>query len=93
MSLFIHGRLTIHHFLMLLHHVTMPIWMAKLMIRVTAHLMSISAVIPTLPMFLLFPYLLPKLGFWLTTGASVLLTIICFGLFVLVMKGFGIDLL
>ena len=50
-------------------------------------------VIPTLPMFLLFPYLLPKLGFWITMGACVATTVICFGLFVLVMKGFGIQLL
>ena len=50
-------------------------------------------VIPTLPMFLLFPLLLPKLGFWLTMGACVVATIICFGLFALMMKGFGINLL
>ena len=50
-------------------------------------------VIPTLPMFLLFPYWLPKLGFWLTMGASIVVTIICFGLFALLMKGFGINLL
>ena len=50
-------------------------------------------VIPTLPMFLLFPYLLPKIGFWLTMGASMLLTIICFGIFALVLKNFGIQLM
>ena len=50
-------------------------------------------VIPTLPMFLLFPYLLPKLGFWITMGACVVATVICFGLFVLMMKGFGVALL
>ncbi|MCE7526351.1 DUF3147 family protein [Polynucleobacter sp. IMCC 30228] len=50
-------------------------------------------VIPTLPMFLLFPYLLPKLGFWLTMGACVVATVICFGLFALAMKSFGINLL
>ena len=50
-------------------------------------------VIPTLPMFLLFPYLLPKLGFWLIMGASVVVTVICFGLFALVMKSFGVQLL
>lgn len=50
-------------------------------------------VIPTLPMFLLFPYLLPKLGFWMTMGACVVATIICFGFFALMMKGFGINLL
>ncbi len=50
-------------------------------------------VIPTLPMFLLFPYLLPKLGFWLTMGGSVAVTVISFGLFSLLMKNFGIQLL
>ncbi len=50
-------------------------------------------VIPTLPMFLLFPYLLPRLGFWVTMGACVCVTVICFGLFALVMKIFGIELL
>ena len=50
-------------------------------------------VIPTLPMFLLFPYLLPKLGFWITMGACVVIAVICFGLFALLMKGFGINLL
>ena len=50
-------------------------------------------VIPTMPMFLLFPYLLPKLGFWMTMGASVGVTIICFGLFTLMMKFIGIELL
>lgn len=50
-------------------------------------------VIPTLPMFLLFPYLLPKIGFWLTMGASVVITILCFGLFAVAMKAFGIELL
>lgn len=50
-------------------------------------------VIPTLPMFLLFPYLLPRLGFWQTMGASVVVTVICFGLFALLMKNFGVELL
>ena len=48
-------------------------------------------VIPTLPMFLLFPYLLPRLGFWITMGACVVATVICFGLFALAMKGFGLN--
>ena len=50
-------------------------------------------VIPTLPMFILFPYLLPKIGFWLTMGASVVVTVICFGLFALLMRNFGVQLL
>ena len=45
MAFIIHWHLTIHHFLMLLHHVAMTIWMAKLMIRVTTHLMSVSTFI------------------------------------------------
>lgn len=50
-------------------------------------------VIPTLPMFLVFPALLPRLGFWLTLIACVLITVVCFGLFALAMRGFGIELL
>ncbi|MDP3621992.1 MAG: DUF3147 family protein [Polynucleobacter sp.] len=50
-------------------------------------------VIPTLPMFLLFPYLLPKMGFWLTLGACIAATILSFGVFAIVVKQFGIDLL
>ena len=50
-------------------------------------------VIPTLPMFLLFPYLLPRLGFWIAMAGSVAVIVICFGLFVFVMKSFGVELL
>ena len=31
-------------------------------------------VVPTLPMFLMFPWLLPRIGFWMTMGASVAVT-------------------
>ena len=50
-------------------------------------------VVPTLPMFLLFPALLPRIGFWPTLLASVAITLVCFGVFALVMRRFGIDLL
>jgi hypothetical protein len=50
-------------------------------------------VVPTLPMFLAFPFLLPRLGFWLTMLASVGITVICFGLFALLVRQFGIQLL
>jgi hypothetical protein len=50
-------------------------------------------VIPTLPMFLAFPELLPRLGFWPSLLASSVITIVCFGLFALVMRRFGIELL
>lgn len=50
-------------------------------------------VVPTLPMFLAFPALLPRLGFWLTLLACVVITVVCFGLFALVVRRFGIELL
>ena len=50
-------------------------------------------VIPTLPMFLAFPVLLPRLGFWLTLLASVLIIVVCFALFVQFMRRFGVELL
>jgi F0F1-type ATP synthase assembly protein I len=50
-------------------------------------------VLPTLPMFLAFPLLLPRLGFWWTLGASVLITVGCFALFAWVLRPFGIELL
>lgn len=49
-------------------------------------------VIPTLPMFLLFPYALPKLGFWLALMVSILLTLIVFFIFILIAKHFGVEL-
>lgn len=50
-------------------------------------------VIPTLPMFLAFPALLPRLGFWPTLLGCVLLTVVCFGLFAAALRRFGIHLL
>ena len=50
-------------------------------------------VVPTLPMFLVFPALLPRIGFWLTLLACIALTIACFGLWALALRRFGIELL
>lgn len=50
-------------------------------------------VLPTLPMFLAFPWLLSRLGFWPTMGACVVLTLVCFGVFALLLRRFGIHLL
>lgn len=50
-------------------------------------------VVPTLPMFLAFPWLLPRIGFWPTLGACVVITIVCFGIFAVAVKRFGIELL
>ena len=37
-------------------------------------------VLPTMPMFLAFPYLLPRLGFWPSLLASAIATFVCFGI-------------
>lgn len=50
-------------------------------------------VVPTLPMFLIFPFLLPRLGFWPTLGASVIVTLVSFVLFAGVVRRFGIHLM
>lgn len=50
-------------------------------------------VVPTLPMFLAFPALLPRIGFWPTLLTCVIITIVCFGLFALAVRNFGIELL
>ena len=44
-------------------------------------------------MFLAFPALLPRLGFWPTLLACVIITLVCFGLFALAVRRFGIELL
>lgn len=50
-------------------------------------------VVPTLPMFLIFPPLLSRIGFWPTLLASVVITIICFVVFALLMRRFGVELM
>jgi len=50
-------------------------------------------VLPTLPMFLIFPLLLPRLGFWPALLACMGITVVCFGLFALLMRRFGIELI
>lgn len=49
-------------------------------------------VVPTLPMFLAFPWLLTRIGFWSTLLASVVITLVCFVGFALFVKRFGIEL-
>lgn len=50
-------------------------------------------VVPTLPMFLVFPWLLQRIGFWPTLLSCITLTIILFAGFALVMRRFGVELL
>ena len=50
-------------------------------------------VVPTLPMFLAFPALLARLGFWPALAACILLTIVCFAVFATFVKKLGIILM
>lgn len=50
-------------------------------------------VLPTLPMFLAFPALFARFGFWPALAACVVLTVGCFAAFALLVKRFGITLM
>lgn len=51
-------------------------------------------VIPTLPMFLLLPWMLHRgVAFWPSLAAGVVLTILCFVVTAVVMKRFGVILI
>jgi F0F1-type ATP synthase assembly protein I len=50
-------------------------------------------VVPTLPMFLVFPALLERLGFWPALAVCVVLTVVCFAAFAVLVKRFGITLM
>lgn len=50
-------------------------------------------VLPTLPMFLAFPLLLPRVGFWLTLLSCIVITSVCFAAFAWLLRRYGIDLL
>jgi hypothetical protein len=50
-------------------------------------------VVPTLPMFLLFPRLFVRFGFWPALALCAVITVACFGAFALLVKPFGIKLL
>jgi hypothetical protein len=50
-------------------------------------------VVPTLPMFLVFPFLLQRFGFWIALVLSAFITIACFGIFSLLVRKFGIHLM
>ena len=50
-------------------------------------------VLPTLPMFVAFPFLHNRFGFWLTLGSCVVITAVCFLLLAAILRHFSIDLL
>ncbi len=49
-------------------------------------------VLPTLPMFLLFPLMLQRFSFWSSLGFCCLISIGCFFAVALLLKRFGIEL-
>lgn len=49
-------------------------------------------VILTLPMFAMFPYVLPRLDFWLTMLASIGITLACFIAVALLARTIGVNL-
>ncbi|HUS20573.1 MAG TPA: DUF3147 family protein [Aeromicrobium sp.] len=50
-------------------------------------------VLPTLPMFLAFPKLLDRFGFWPALALSVVLTLAIFGVYALALRRFGVTLI
>ena len=50
-------------------------------------------VLPTLPMFLLFPALLARFGFWMALAVGIAVTVVCFALFATILKRFGVVLM
>lgn len=49
-------------------------------------------VIPTLPMFLVFPYVYQQFGFWLALSGCAVLTVALFVMWGMALKPFGIEL-
>jgi uncharacterized membrane protein (GlpM family) len=50
-------------------------------------------VLPTLPMFLLLPTLLPRIGFWPSLAVCAVVTGLCFYLLAIGIRRFGVELL
>ncbi len=50
-------------------------------------------VVPTLPMFLVLPWAIPRWGFWPALAFSSIVSLACFVAFALVVRRFGIELL
>jgi len=62
--------------------------------KITAHAWyTFWYVVPTLPMFILFPFIYPRFGFWLTLLFSSGVTVILFVLWALLLKRFGVVLM
>lgn len=61
--------------------------------KISQHaLLTFWYVMPTLPMFLLMPLLLPKIGFWWALLAGAATTVLCFFIVAIIAARFGLDL-
>lgn len=49
-------------------------------------------VVPTLPMFIAFPFLYQRFGFWLTLAGCCVLTVLLFVVYAALLRRFGIEL-
>ncbi|MCE0495349.1 DUF3147 family protein [Vibrio salinus] len=49
-------------------------------------------VLPTLPMFLIFPFLLNRYSFWVSLGTCAVISIVCFAIVAVIVRQFGIRL-
>lgn len=58
--------------------------------KIANHARHPRYVLPTLSRFLAFPVLLPRIGFWPGLLAGIVIAVVCFGLFALVLRRFGI---
>ena len=50
-------------------------------------------VIPSLPMFFIFPFLLPRFGFWFSMLSCIAITLYSFALIIYLTRKFGIELI
>ena len=50
-------------------------------------------VLPTLPMFVLFPWLLSRFSFWIALAIGAVISVICFFLVATILKAFGVTLM
>ena len=50
-------------------------------------------VVPTLPMFIAFPFLYQRFGFWLTLTICCVMTILLFAAWAVILRRFGIELM
>ena len=60
---------------------------------ISAFIAASPATLYTLPALLMFPLLMSRFGFWLALAGYALATCLCFALFALAMRRFGIELL